>query len=185
MATFDTRRAAEFDPLAPIEHVPGNWRTGLGPGLVGGTMMLVVLLVLSFARIGYGVRLGEPLRLIASVVLGESAIHGGAGPVVLGLVIHFVVSGLLGMLFSRVVGRTTMPRTLGLGLLFGIAIWAVSQFFLLPLVNPVMALRMGTVWPFFLAHLGFGLGTASCMPVVKDIDAPPPRVPIPGRRLPV
>jgi uncharacterized membrane protein YagU involved in acid resistance len=98
--------------------------------------------------------------------------RGGAGSIVLGVFLHFLMAALLGMLFTTIFGRTTMRRTLGFGLFYSLFIWLVVQFVLMPLLNPFAATQLGTVWPFFLGHLAYGLILAASVPTVKDIDAP-------------
>lgn len=168
MAHIDPYVMPEFDPIAPEEHRGGRWLTGVGPGLLAGTVMAVILFILAVAG---GETAYHPAQVVASVVLGRGAIHGGAGPIVLGLAIHFILSGVLGALFTAIFGRTTMRRMLGFGLFYGIFLWAIAQFLLLPLVSP-FAVQLGTVGSFFLAHLAYGLMLAACVPTVKDIDAP-------------
>ena len=170
MATVDSRRGTDFDPMAPEQHAGLPARLGIGPGLLGGVMMLVILVVLSLAR-GEGIL--WPLKLIATTFMGADAMAGGIGMAVLGLIAHFVVSALLGMAFVKVVGRTTRRRALLMGMVFAVGVWAIGQFIVLPIANPYLATQLGTVWPFFLGHLGYGLLLASTVPTIADIDAPP------------
>src|SRR5690554_6812011 len=50
MATIDSRRAADFDLMAPEVHRGLPARFGLGPGLVAGLVMLIILVILSLAQ---------------------------------------------------------------------------------------------------------------------------------------
>ena len=170
MATVDSRRGTEFDPMAPEQHAGLPARLGIGPGLIGGAVMLVMLVILSLAR---GEGLLWPLKLIATTFMGPEAMEGGFGMAVLGGLAHFAVSVLLGMVFAKVVGRTTRRRALLMGLLYSVAIWAFVQFIVLPIANPFLATQLGTVWTFFAGHLGYGLMLASTRPTIADIDAPP------------
>jgi len=169
MATIDSRTNPTFDPIAPEEHERGRPQTGIGPGLLAGVVMAAILCFLAAMRQQPFV---EPFWVISSFLLGQDAMQGGAGPTILGIVIHFVMSAVLGGVFTVIFGRTTMRRMLGFGLFYGVFLWAVAQFIILPLLNPFVATRMGTVWTFFLAHLAYGLMLAACSPTVKDIDAP-------------
>lgn len=170
MATVDSRRGADFDPLAPEVHQGLPAWFGIGPGLVAGAVMLVVVVILALAR-GEGL-LWTP-KLVATTFLGPTAMAGGFGTALFGLLAHFAMSVLLAMAFVRVVGRTTRRRAMFAGMLYGIAIWAGSQFLVLPWASPYLALEFGTVWPFFLGHFSYGLIVASTIPTVADIDARP------------
>lgn len=140
-------------------------RAGLGPGLSAGAFMLAVLLIATLYR---GAPLTEPLRLIASTIIGARAMDGGAGSVLLGALLHFGVASLLGMLFTRFVGLTNRSRAIAIALLFALAVWALAQFILLPIVNPLFSLRFGVVWPFFLGHLAYGLFLGATVPVIDE-----------------
>lgn len=157
------------DPLAPEEHAGQPARLGLGPGLVAGATMLVILSILSLAR---GRPLFEPVDLIASTVLGPAARAGGPVATLVGLAVHFGLSAALGALFVRLVGRTTRRRQLGLGLGYGLGLWGAVQFVLLPLLVPAVATHLGVVGPFLLGHVGYGLMHGASVPAVRDIDAP-------------
>ncbi len=157
------------DPDAPVQHAGAGFRVGLGPGLVAGLVMLIVLGILALAR---DQPFLEPADVIASVFQGPRALSGSAEAAALGVVVHFATSAILGGLFAVVVGRTTRKRQLGLGLAYGVAIWLVVQFAFLPLAAPWVATTFGTVWPFFLGHLAFGVMLGASVPTTKGIDAP-------------
>jgi hypothetical protein len=140
-------------------------RAGLQPGLLAGVMMAVVHVLFTIPR---GVSPAEPARVVAATVLGDRALAGGWWVPVLGVLLHFAVSALLGMLFVRLVGLTARGRALGIALLYSLAVWAAAQFLVLPLVSPESSLRFGTVWPFFLAHLAFGLFLGALVPVSDE-----------------
>jgi hypothetical protein len=169
MATLDSRHSPSFDRAAPVIHQGGRFTTGLGPGLYGGLMMAFTLGVLALARAEPVFR---PFWVVASMFIGPRAMEGGVGPTIFGLVIHFAMSGILGMIFTRIFGRTTMRRMLAFGFFYGIVLWLIAQAVLIPLLNPAIAARLGTIWPFFLGHLAYGLALASAVPTVRDIDAP-------------
>jgi uncharacterized membrane protein YagU involved in acid resistance len=149
-------------------RIPLSWKAGLVPGLVGGAVMALALIVLAVARHEHPL---TSFNLIAATFFDKQTVAGPLGAVV-GLVVHFIVSACLGALFARVTGRLIMRNTLGLGLLYGVFIWAAVQFVFLPFMNPQFATQMGVVWPFFLGHLAYGLMTAACLPAFNDIDAP-------------
>jgi hypothetical protein len=170
MATLDSRQGRSFDPAAPVEHRGGAFLTGVFPGLYAGLVMALMICILAGAR---GVPLLEPFWVVASLALGGArAMAGGGLSTFLGLVIHFAMSAFLGGLFSRIFGRSTMRRLLAFGFLYAMFLWGIAQFLLLPILNAQAATQLGTVWPFFVGHLGYGFALASAMPSAKDIDAP-------------
>lgn len=170
MATIDSRRAADFDPVAPEVHRGLPARFGLGPGLVAGLVMLIILVILSLAQ---RQSFWWPMKLVATTFMGPRAMAGGVGTGIIGLIAHFAFSVLLAMGFAKMAGRTTRRRVLLTGMFYGIAIWAVVQFLILPWASPYEALKMGTVWPFFLGFFSYGLMVASTLPTVYDVDARP------------
>lgn len=169
MATIESRRGRSFDRAAPVVHRGGRLITGLGPGLYGGFVMAAIICILAVAR---GASPLSPFWVVASVFAGPRAMAGGAGYSLLGIGVHFVMAAILGMTFTGIFGRTTMARLLAFGFFYGLVLWVIVQFVWLPFLNPAVATHMGTVWPFFLGHIGYGLTLASAVPSVKDIDAP-------------
>lgn len=157
------------DPDAPTEHAGAGFLVGVGPGLVAGLLMLVVLCILALAR---DQALLEPAFVIASVFMGPQALAGGVGPAVVGLGLHFAISAALGGLFAMLVGRTTRRRQLGLGMAYGVVIWLAVHLAFLPLAAPHLGVTFGTVWPFFFGHLSYGLMLGASVPTTKGIDAP-------------
>lgn len=137
---------------------------GVRAGLFAGVMMAIVHLLFTLAR---GAPLDEPARLVASTILGTSAMRGAVAPFV-GVLLHFVVSAALGAIFARLVGLTSRSRAMGIALVYSLAVWALAQFIVLPWVNPLMSGRFGVVWPFFLAHLAYGLFLGSAVPVSDE-----------------
>ncbi len=118
-----------------------------------------------------------PLYHIASVVVSpDSMMAAGAGttftfaagPAIVGLMIHMMTGAAFGALFglalTRLPGLSTAARV-GLGAAFGVVVFAVSAFVLLPMMSAVakdadaiknMASMVG--YPTFLAeHLLFGI----------------------------
>lgn len=128
---------------------------GITSGLLGGLAMGLVAM-LHAASLGQD--LWQPLRLIAAALYGRGALVGGMNVVWAGLILHLVVSAVLGLLFGMVVGRRweTGPA-FGLGLVWGAAVWAAMTFIVLPIVNPIMRVsvaQMPGIW--FTLHLIFG-----------------------------
>lgn len=143
------------------------WRAGLGPGLAAGALMAVVLVILSLGR-GEGAFVH--FELLAALVRRPAERPVGLSAVVGGHRLHFALSALAGMGFTRLFGRTTRVRALGEGLLWGIALWGATELFFLPVLNPAMAMRLGLMWPWLLGYLAYGSMLGAMVPVTFEVD---------------
>jgi hypothetical protein len=138
---------------------------GLGgalAGLGGGLAMAIVAAIIS-ASLGGDIWLEA--KQIAAVVYGSSvAAQPGfvAGPVLVGTLLHLIVSAALGALFGIVTRRvlhltSEFGTPLLTGLIYGMLIWLVGYFVVLPLVNPLL---LETYAPAFIVqHLVYGAVT--------------------------
>ena len=135
---------------------------GLGgaiAGLAGGVAMAVVAALLS-ASMGQDIW-HEPKR-IAAIVYGPAALASGfdLGPVLLGTLLHLVVSALLGAIFGIVTRRwlhltSDFGTPVMAGLVYGLLIWMAAYFVVLPLFNPALL----EVYPpaFIIQHVAYGV----------------------------
>jgi hypothetical protein len=137
----------------------GGWRlSGALAGLAGGMMMTISSLLVAG---WYGYDIWFQLKAIASLLLGPAAVAQAgfvAGPVLAGLLIHLVVSALLGALFGIVTRRVwRLPSDYGApavsGLVFGLLIWLVAYLALPALLPQLMAVSAPA---FIIQHIGFG-----------------------------
>jgi hypothetical protein len=135
---------------------------GLGgaiAGLIGGLSMALVGAIIS-ASVGGDIWLEA--KQIAAVVYGSAAAAQPgfeAGPVLVGTLLHLLVSTILGALFSIVTRRlfhltSEFGTLLMAGLIYGMLIWLVGYFAVLPLVNPL--LRETYAPAFIVQHLVYG-----------------------------
>jgi hypothetical protein len=139
--------------------------TGLIVGLIAGAMMAMYAMLASATFLGQG--FFTPLYGIASPLIGQQAmmssmkagVYFAFGPVVLGLMIHMLWSGLYGIIFGLLVRATHITGALGLvaGIAYGIVVLVVMSFVVLPLVGVgTMPTLIG--WPSFtIEHLLFGM----------------------------
>jgi hypothetical protein len=114
----------------PIESVRAA-KEGLGFGLIAGLIFAMMQGTVAVLAGGTAV---TPLRMFASVMLGEGAM--GAAPIatvlVAGGLAHFILSGLFGVAYGLANSTFSRPtqtgwsEQLGLGLLFGAALWVVN-----------------------------------------------------------
>ncbi|HWQ13452.1 MAG TPA: hypothetical protein VNL77_11665 [Roseiflexaceae bacterium] len=116
---------------------------GVIAGLVGGLAMAVVGALLALAT---QVDIWFMPKAIAAVVMGRAAVANpgfDAAPVVVGTLIHFVVSALLGVIYALLMSRVLRVTTeygapvVG-GLVYGALIWLVAYFIVVPLINPML-----------------------------------------------
>jgi hypothetical protein len=156
--------------MAWPQRRPLRFRVGLVPGFVASVTMFVMLVIEAVAS---GASPWQPMLVVAAPVLGTGALEGGLGPTALGLAIHLGVGTLLGGVFTRVVGRMRRRRQLGVGLFYALVLWLGAQFVVFPMLVPPVAVKIGTLWSFFMGHLGYGLMLGASVPSFDDIDAPP------------
>ena len=138
-----------------LPDVPGLG--GALAGLGGGAAMIVVAAMLSIAT---GQDMWREPREIAAPFFG-SATSGGAA-VLLGTVLHFLTSGLLGAAFGILSRRVLrLPSDYGVpvlgGMLYGLLIWALAYFVVVPALNPALLDMYGP--SFVIQHLVYGMVT--------------------------
>lgn len=135
---------------------------GLGgavAGLVAGLAMAIVAMIVT-AVIGGDIWLEA--KAIAAPFFGPTVMRPGfeAGPVIVGTIIHFATSALLGAIFSIIKRRILkLPSDLGVpvlaGLIYGFFVWGIAYFLVLPVLNRFL---LGQYAPaFIIQHLVFGV----------------------------
>lgn len=99
-------------------------------------------------------------------------------PVVLGLMGHMMNSVILGIIFALIAPRLTGSQSglVGLGAVYGVLVFLVMWFVVVPVVDPVM-LRLNFL-VFLLGHMMWGIGlglvlgwTASSQPQLRQQSA--------------
>jgi hypothetical protein len=128
---------------------------GTSAGIIGGVLMLLFLMVANVFLQG---DFFLPVRMIAASLMGVEAQTGGAAPILLGLVLHLVVSSLLGIFFAFVATPVkSLANYLGFGILYGFALWVVMTYMGLPILNPILGESIQYMtYQWFFAHLIFG-----------------------------
>ena len=141
-------------------------RLSTARALVYGTLV-VGILDAADALVFFGLRGAKPIRIfqsIASGLLGRAAFSGGLRTAVLGVALHFFIAFLIVSTFlvaSRYI-RILRRAPVWSGLIYGIAVYLVMNFVVLPLSA---AGRGPLSWPVVvngvLIHmLGVGLATS-------------------------
>jgi hypothetical protein len=104
---------------------------GLGFGIAAGILFAVM-------EVGASVMMGDPplmpVRMFASVVLGDTALHApSSGSIVLiGSIVHLALSAAFGLIYGLLnaglspATETSWSRQAGLGALFGAVLWFVN-----------------------------------------------------------
>jgi|SRR5829696_1390812 len=113
--------------------------------------------------VAYGQPLGRVWQGVASVLLGPSAMQGGARTMLVGLVMHFGVALAwtavfltLALLLPRLRHLiATPPGVVAVSLLYGPAIWMIMSFVVIPRLTGRPATVNVRWWVQLLAHVPF------------------------------
>ncbi|WP_447979998.1 hypothetical protein [Candidatus Nitrospira bockiana] len=134
---------------------------GVLAGLLAGVAMAMVSMMMSMMT---GQGFWMPVKKISVTLLGQSTVQDPGFqmmPVMVGMMIHFATAIMFGVIFALWGGRWSYGPAIGWGIAYGLAIWVVMQFAVLPIVNPVMA-EMPYL-QFAMLHVIFG-GTLGSYP---------------------
>jgi len=150
-----------LNPRSSVSPLPDV--IGLGgaiAGLAGGVAMAVVAALLSASM---GQDIWHESKRIAAIVYGPAALTGPGfdlGPVLVGTLIHLLVSAILGALFGIVTRRllhltSDFGTPVMAGLVYGLLIWMVAYFVVLPVLNPAL---LDVYTPaFIIQHVTYGV----------------------------
>lgn len=131
----------------------------IGGGIAGILAGIVMAMAAMFSAAAHGSGFLFSVRNIAATWYGASALLGGAGVLIVGLVTHLGTSAVAGVAFAALPSsRKSATMALLSGLLWGVLVWAVLTFAVMPWLNPTM--YAGTVgkdpgW-WFAVHLFYG-----------------------------
>ncbi|ALA60529.1 hypothetical protein [Nitrospira moscoviensis] len=134
---------------------------GVMAGLIAGLAMAMVSMMMAMLT---GEGFWAPVKKISVTLLGRSAVQNVGFefmPVMVGMMIHFVTAIAFGIIFALLGGRQSYGSAVASGIGYGLAVWLVMQFIVLPFVNPVMA-DMPPL-QFAILHMIFG-GTLGSYP---------------------
>lgn len=110
----------------------GRYRAVLYGGLVAGALDL------AYALVANGMRGIEPVRLLQSIssgLLGTAAYDHGAASASLGVLLHFLIMFVIAWIYYVASRRLPLlkQRPIVPGLLYGVAVYVVMNFVVLPL----------------------------------------------------
>lgn len=148
---------------------------GLGgavAGFLAGAVMVLLSPILSLLT---GISIWQPPKIIAATVYGASIANNTsfeAGPVIMGTLIHFAISIVLGAIFGIIMHRMFHLTTdFGLpalsGLCYGLIIFFFA-YFIAPLVNPVV--NQYSMAAVIAQNLAFGI----CLGIFYSMVRPQP-----------
>jgi hypothetical protein len=138
-------------------------------GLCGGAAMAIIAALLTRA-LDQDIWL-QP-KAIAGLVLGDASITPGfaAVPVLVGTLIHLVVSALLGAILEIVARRILrLPSDFGtpmlVGLVYGMLTWMVAYFVVVPVLRPQLLAVYAPA--FIIQHIVYGMVTSMIYAVLR------------------
>jgi len=153
---------AETERAPAVGHASGKvtLEVGIVAGIIGG-MLMAGLTMMATAAGGMG--LLAPLKLIAATFFGKEATAGGAGVLLVGLMLHMTNAAALGVIFAALIRRIEGGgAAVAAGLAFGIAVWLATTFIALPVADPIMRAAVAAIpGAWFVAHAVFGVGLGS------------------------
>ncbi len=162
LETSSTARAGPRDDLTarPPDDRSRALKGGVVAGLVGGVAVAAYLALQALLQGGplAAVFKGAALPFFSPERVGSAA--WDPAPLALGLLSHFGVSIVWGVLFGLLFYGLSRAGTLVAGLFWGLVVWIGMFYVVLPLVGGYGVTQATPVWSAALMHLVFGLFTA-------------------------
>lgn len=142
---------------APYNARTNWWIDGIVGGLIGSVLMGMVAMIL-FPIFGIG-SFWQPMNTIAALFNQSWGTDPGFGvDSIIGLMVHMMMAAILGLMFAWAIRtRASGVALVGWAIVWGLVVWVVAHFIVLPFVDPVMA-RLFPAWLFALVHVMFGVG---------------------------
>lgn len=140
-------------------HARTYWSDGAWAGLIAGVAFMMLEMFLVWALQGQSP--WAPPHMIAAMVMGEGVLPETGtyaafdfGVVMVAMVVHLVLSVVLGLLGAWIVHRFDMGVALVVGAVYGWAIYIVNFLMVAPILFPWFAMARGGISIF--AHVVFG-----------------------------
>lgn len=167
---------AEFQPPDDVSRPgPSPRRRAARGGLIAG---LVAGAALSAYMMGMNLLKGQDIWIGAKMAgypfLRETALQPGfdLGPVAIGVVCHFAVSLIWGVLFGWLAYGRSASVTLALGAIWGVIVWIGMYDLVLPVSGAGHLTEMMPVGRAVLEHIGFGLALAAAFLLFQRSSPP-------------
>lgn len=149
-------------------------RVIIGGGITGILAGIVMAMAAMFYAAANGSGFFLPLRSIAATWYGANALVGGAGVLIAGLVTHLGTSAFGGVVFAALPSsRKSATVALLSGLVWGVVVWAILSFAVMPWLNPTMyagTVGREPVW-WFVLHLIYGGMLVVTFGLVRRVSA--------------
>lgn len=138
-----------------------SWKGGLAAGLAGGAVMGVMLTTMM-------------TPVIEVAIPAMYGLSGGAA----GWFIHMSHSAVLGVVFAGIAnaagGGDTLPKSAGLGVVYGIALWVVLAAFVMPVWLGAVGFPGTPPLPNFnpmslVGHIVYGGVLGAVFPFVREL----------------
>lgn len=131
------------------------WVAGLVAGLIAGIVMAVAAMMAMPLR-GQGML--SPVKVMAGTIQGEAALEGTSVTVLRGLMLHMLMSAVLGVIVALLLaglGWHGLGLLIVAGIVDALMVFAVNWFGAVPIVDKVMAARLSPVL-FGMTHIIYG-----------------------------
>jgi hypothetical protein len=142
-----------------LTRIGTSWRQGLGGGIVAGFIAGAVLIALiAFVSVAESRDVWTTLKFAGTPLLGERAARPGfdGGAVLIGLLCHFAIAIGWAALFGLLVHGLRRDLTVLLGPLYGIVVWLVMYYAVLPIVGMAEVARAAPIGQAMFEHMLFG-----------------------------
>lgn len=149
-----------------LRHV--TWRAVLVSGLVAGTLFLLTDLV--FAPLVTQTSATVTLRYFAALVLGNKVLtQTGTSILIVGVVVHYVLSLVFALVISLVVHRWGMVVGIVGGAIMGVAIYGINLYTVTVLFPWFFAINSTVI---LLCHAIFGAVAGGVYEMFDHYDVP-------------
>lgn len=163
--------APALEAVRPAVAVSNAITAGMLAGLIGGVAQAIWLMILAAVM---GMTAWAPLKLISTMVLGMGPMETpgfAGGPVLMGAILHLLIMTLVGGLFALIVRNVGLGSSVILGIVYGLAVWLISQYVLWVLIQPEAALMI-TGWVAAISLVIYGLVLGWLYPSFRSRYAP-------------
>lgn len=162
------------DTFARRRPANGSSRTvgGIAAGIIGGLALSAFMVLVAASQ---GDSIWPVFKMAGYPFIGDRVFEPdfAAGPVVVGILCHFAVSIVWGLLFSLLFYGFSKSATVGFGLLWGLVAWASMLYIVMPIVGLADVAAQIPAGLSVIEHLVFGLFLAlGFLPFQRQIHQP-------------